>query len=172
MEKRIIGGRKEGREEGIGMGQMLQSVREGDSVQGLNGQMYSRKGVCLCYGSVRGRGGSNGEDIVEERKACGLIDGSSMHSACLFIIIFLLFFLVLVFLLFDVAYPMPCVQSSCFRSPPARMCVIVVFIAFLTSTRHAPVIVSRGMLLVLLRGHGLGSGLFTSMFAFNLPPSE
>ena len=41
----------------------------------------------------RGRGGFKGENIVERRKACELIDGSSMLSACLFLpFIFLNFF--------------------------------------------------------------------------------
>ena len=56
--------------------------------------------------------------------------------------------------------------------PSARLYVFVGFIAFLTSTPHALVIVFRGTLLVLLRRHGFGAGLFTSMLAFNLPPSE
>ena len=88
MEKRITGGRKEGREEGIGIGQMLQLVRRGNSVRDetVRDSLQRESVHTMDKGRVRGERGPKGEDIDEKRKARGLIDDSSMHSACLFVI--------------------------------------------------------------------------------------
>ena len=70
----------------------------------------------------RGRGGSTGEDIVDNRKAYELIDGSSKHSIFInfnyfFFILILIFWFFLLKSVFDVAYVMLCIQSSYFRFP-------------------------------------------------------
>ena len=111
--------------------------------------------------------GSKRRISLRKEKACELIDVSSMLSTCLFVPLS-----PPPFECVSCGILMPCVQSSCFRFPQlGNVSILYSSPSSQLLAMHSSLFLRRTFL-VLLRRHGFGSGLFTSMLAFNLPPSE